>query len=40
MPSRMLWLPSPSLLGFSGSLQFSPAGWRPLKMRLWTTVGL
>lgn len=40
MPSRMLRLPSPSLPSFSWSLQALPAWWRPLKMWLWTTVGL
>lgn len=40
MPSRMLWLPSPSLPGFSRSLQALPSRWCPLKVWLWTSVGL
>lgn len=39
MPSRMLRLPSPSLPGFSWSLQALPSQWCPLKVRQWTAVG-
>lgn len=40
MPSRMLWLPSPSPPGFSWSLQALPSRCHPLKMRLWSVVRL